>query len=395
MKKILMSALMLLCGVGLFTSCDSDRDDNPTLQSPTTFVLNTPAIAGNTLDIASSSKLVLTCSQPDYGYPAYTAYVAEVSLTEDFNDYEALPAQNSARLELDGNNVAVALTNLVLRANPEMTEEDFPVDIPVYIRVHASQLTYGGTALEGTSIYSNTIKLQNVHLEFSLPPVEAPAQLNLVGGFCGNDWNKAVAMIEVNGSRAEDQTTATFWRMIWIDDQTGVKFNVEKAFDGNEIGFDGINIEGGLADQIEAGNDGYIKAKTAGWFLMAVKATVNGRDLIYDVTFNEPEVWLIGKATPTGEWNELMEGCKFEVPTTADGEFKSPALKATPGTEDGGCVRAYVKVPGWDWWRSEFMVFDGKLVYRGTGGDQDRVGSKEGEFLFLNFGNDTGRIADK
>ena len=390
-----MSALMLLCGVCLFTACDSDRDDNPTLQSPTTFVLNTPAIAGNTLDLANSSRVILTCSQPDYGYPAYTQYVPQVSLKEDMSNAVSLSAKNSAQIEVDANELAVALTNMMLEANPSMTEDDFPVDIPVYVRVQASQLAYGGTILEGTTINSNVVKFENVHLEFSLPPVEAPAQLNIVGGFCGNDWNSSVTMIEVNGSRAEDQSTATFWRMVWIDSETGVKFNSEKAFDGNEIGYADVNIDGTLADQISEGSDGYFTSASGRWYLMIVKATVDGRNMIWDVTFNEPEVWLIGPATPTGEWTELMEGCLFDIPTTADGEFKSPALADTPGTEDGGCVRAYVKVPGWDWWRSEFMVFDGKLVYRGTGGDQDRVGSKAGDFMFINFGTDTGRIGAK
>ena len=51
-----------------------------------------------------------------------------------------------------------------------------------------------------------------------------------------------------------------------------------------------------------------------------------------------------------------------------------------------------MKIPGFDWWKSEFMVFDGKIVYRGTGGDQDRVMGSAGEKLYLNFGNETGEI---
>ena len=38
------------------------------------------------------------------------------------------------------------------------------------------------------------------------------------------------------------------------------------------------------------------------------------------------------------------------------------------------------------------MVFDGKLEYRGAGGDQDRVPVTAGQKLYINFTNDTGRI---
>ena len=40
MKKIVYFAIGLLCSLGVFTACSDDRDDNPTLQVPTQFVLN-------------------------------------------------------------------------------------------------------------------------------------------------------------------------------------------------------------------------------------------------------------------------------------------------------------------------------------------------------------------
>jgi len=38
------------------------------------------------------------------------------------------------------------------------------------------------------------------------------------------------------------------------------------------------------------------------------------------------------------------------------------------------------------------MVFNKKIVYRGTGGDQERVVVSAGQKLYLNFSNDTGDI---
>ena len=66
-----------------------------------------------------------------------------------------------------------------------------------------------------------------------------------------------------------------------------------------------------------------------------------------------------------------------------DADFVSPAF--TGNTPDDAGVRAYVKIPGNDWWHSEFMVLNGEIAYRGKGGDQDRVAGKVGQKLYLNF----------
>jgi len=38
----------------------------------------------------------------------------------------------------------------------------------------------------------------------------------------------------------------------------------------------------------------------------------------------------------------------------------------------------------------EFIVLDGKIVYRGNGGDQERVSVSEGQKAYLNFTDGTG-----
>ena len=61
-------------------------------------------------------------------------------------------------------------------------------------------------------------------------------------------------------------------------------------------------------------------------------------------------------------------------------------------TDGDGGVRACVSIEGLDWWKTEFMAFDGELKYRATGGDQDRVNGKKGEVLSINFLKGTGSI---
>ena len=81
MKKVKIFA-MILMGMGLVCSCETDRDDNPVMKKvdPATqsFVLNTPAYAGATYDLDYSENVQLTCNAPSYGFPASTTYAVQV-----------------------------------------------------------------------------------------------------------------------------------------------------------------------------------------------------------------------------------------------------------------------------------------------------------------------------
>jgi len=384
MKNMIKSALLLMFGACILTSCDDDNDSNPTLQSPTSFVLNTPAIAtGNTIDLANSESITLTCSQPNYGFPISTTYKVQVATKSDMSDATELSSTyTSAKIDVDAAELASTLTDMYLNAGK--TEADFPMDVPVYFRLRANMVTSDGTDVDGMEILSNTVALNKVHLLYSLPPVTVPSALYLVGSFCGWDWGSSLSMVPVYG------TDNVFWHLVYIDG-SGIKFNTATSWDGNEKGIAGLNsITGDLASEIQDSGDGNIASSNPGWYLMIVTASVAGRDVLYDVQFNKPEVWLIGTVTALADWSELEDGMQFSVPSTADGEFVSPAFVNNAASDSG--VRAYVKVPGYDWWKSEFMVFDGALVYRGTGGDQDRVEGYAGQRLYINFTSGTGSI---
>lgn len=384
MKKYIKSTLLMLCGLALFTACSDDNGSNPTLTEPSVFVLNTPANQDNLVDLAHSSTITLTCSQPNYGFPAATTYNVWVGTEADMSDKVFMEINSkSPTLEIDAATLASTLTDIMVWRGK--TEEDFPMTIPVYFQAEAVMTKTTGDAVETTRILSNIVSLKQVALEFSLPPVTTPETLYVVGNFCGWNWDKALKMVQVY------EAPNVFWHMVYIDD-SGIKFNVNTAWDGGEVGFGGITVDPAseLGDEIvDAG--GNIASSKPGWYLMIVTCSVDGRDIKYNVTFNKPEVRLIGVAV--GSWDEGAEGSLFEIPATADGEFVSPELPALPG-DDSGCVRIYCKVPGYDWWKSEFIVgLDGKNIsYRGMGGDQDRVGAGSGQKVYLNFGTDTGEI---
>ena len=382
MKHILKSTLLVALGLSLFASCSDDRDDNPTVVSPTEFHLNTPALAGQYLDLEKSKTINFTCSQPDYGFPANTKYTLQVALDENMTDCKEIEQTfKGAKLDVSSELLASTLTNYALEHGK--TEADFPMDIQVYARARAVMTNVSGEPVEGTEILSNVVKLSNVHLLYSLPPVKTPGKLNIVGQFCEWDWSKCLKMVPVYG------TDNVFWHLVYID-ESGIKINEKTDWDGGEVGFAGITVGGDLAGDI-VDNGGNIASSRPGWYLMVVTCGVSGRNVTYNVDFYKPEVRLVGACIGDAECKQLdFPGGLFEVPATADGSFVSPAMTGVPASDQG--ARACVIIPGHEWWHTEFMVFDKQLKYRGTGGDQDRVINAVGQQLYINFGTETGEL---
>ena len=388
MKNIFKSILLLACGTFVMASCSDDNDSNPTVVKPDKIELFTPALANAEIDLANSTGIDLVCTYPDYGFPVLKTYAVEVSLNEDMSDsLEMSQTFSDSRFTIDAGELASTLTTMQVEQKGKL-ENDFPMNIKVYLRVRAA-LNGGGKTVAGSEVYSNVVSLNHVNLAFSLPPVTVPQNLYITGGFSGWSWDKdkCFEMVPIYDARDAKNQYDTQWRLVWIDD-AGIKFNSARDWDGGEQGFDNITIDGDLASEIISGG-GNIASSAPKWYLMIVKSEVKGRDIAYTVTFNKAEVWLIG-TTSAGLWDELADGSMFSTPTTADGEFISPAFVQDAADDSG--VRAYVKIPGFDWWKSEFIIFDGKIAYRGTGGDQERVGGSAGQKLYLNFADGTGEI---
>ena len=376
MKKISILAF-LFAGMLSFSSCESDRDSNPVLQDPTEFVLNTPAYVNSYYELAKSKTIELTCSQPNFGYTAPAVYAVQVSLYPSFENFIQLDTKYStAKMNVDASEMAVALTNLAVAEGK--TEADFPLEGHINIRLVAELNSATETV---ASITSNIISIP-VMVEFALPPVKLPQKLHLIGGFCDWNWGNSPEMVPVFDN------DGTFWRLVYFPANSGFKFNTATSWDGGEKGYAGATV----VDNYNAGaydDGGNIGITNGGWYLIVIRSAVEGRNVKYTVEINEPAVWLIGGCIKDGgDWSEKLDGWKFTVPAEADADFVSPAFAAN--APEG--PRAYVKVDGYDWWKSEFMVFNGELVYRATQGDLDRVTSKAGQKMYINFTKGTGKI---
>ena len=383
MKNIIKSALLVVMSLTLMTACSDDNDSNPTIQSPTEFKLNTPALENTPIDLANSSKIMLTCSQPNYGYTASVQYTVQVATDENMTDaVELSETSTSAKVAINASSLASALTNIFVEKGK--TEADFPMDVKAYFRLKANIVTSNGNVVEGTEILSNVVSLNKIHLLFSLPPVNLPSHVHIVGNFCDWDWAKSFDMVQVYG------TDNIFWRLVYIDD-SGIKLNTVAEWNKSEVGYAGITVSGDCKDDI-IDKDGNIASSNPGWYLVIVTTSVVNREIHYDVQFNKPTIWLIGPAAGSSDYAQEAEGWSFTVPTTKDGDFVSPAFAGSVPGGDGDGVRMYVKVPGHDWWHSEFVVLSDKIEYRATGGDQARAAGSAGQKVYLNFSKGTGEI---
>ena len=162
MKKL---ALFFACAAALvgFTSCEDDKD--PVYQQPTKFVLNTPALQDQYLELTEDGTFELSCSQPDYGYAAVVNYSAEVSLTEDFANCKEITSKGTgttAKMTFSSADLALVLCELHGFVD-ESTFQDIDAE-KVYFRAVARL-----AGVESSEIRSNVVSLNKVKLYFAVP----------------------------------------------------------------------------------------------------------------------------------------------------------------------------------------------------------------------------------
>lgn len=174
---------MAMAGVALgFSSCEQDKD--PVYQEPTQFVLNTPAMEDQYIELGDDGTIELIASQPDYGYSAIAQYSAEVSLSEDFATYEELKSINvtQARMTFKQKDLALALCSLLGIDGEDSFKEKYPDGMPymkIYFRA-VCQLE----GVESSLIRSNVVTYN--HIKGYLA-VQTPGYIYIVGD--PNGWN--------------------------------------------------------------------------------------------------------------------------------------------------------------------------------------------------------------
>lgn len=233
----------------------------------------------------------------------------------------------------------------------------------------------GNFPLEGKWVFNFNAE----NLSFKIE--EAPKTMYMIGGFCGWNWDNAAQMVVVNGSNE-----SVFWTIRYVKAGEGFKFNSNTAWDGGEFGYDGATVGTCVAGEVTS-DGGNLAVEKAGWYIFVIDNS--GVKPVLNVY--EPNVYVFGAANG-GIWNSTEEW-KFQVVGDGDAEwpFVSPTVLATDGT-DASCLRLCIELPGYDWWKTEFIFYeDGNIMYRGNGGDQARTGNPAGK-VYLNFVTGKGKV---
>ena len=227
---------------------------------------------------------------------------------------------------------------------------------------------------QGDQARVNVLAGQTVTLDFNAGTGsiagegEAPAlpeTMYMIGdGIGGWDWagDYIVNMTPVNGKAGQ------FWAIRNIEAGKGFKFSPEKAWGsdffslGEDIGFTTA--------------DGNCFVAESGVYMVYVDCDAK------KICVEKAKVYGIGDCF--GGWDQGMETALF---AEADGKLSATVAAA-------GELRMYAasSIATSDWWTREFIILDGKIAYRGNGGDQERVSVTAGQKVTLDFNAGTGTI---
>ena len=185
--KYFKSSVLFAAIAMLFTACDSDRDDNPTLgpnHTASGFVVNTPALTDQFIQLSADNAVNLTWTQPDYGVNTVVNYKVQVGLVENGNvkwsDSYLETGFTSCNVNISGEEIAKAICKL----DGFATEDDY-VDMgfrEVAMRVAANIKTTSSNIVEGTEIVSNTVTFKHM-AAFCMVPTKGT--LYVIGSCCG------------------------------------------------------------------------------------------------------------------------------------------------------------------------------------------------------------------
>ena len=201
-----------------------------------------------------------------------------------------------------------------------------------------------------------------------------------MNGWNWDNWDEAYTMIPVT------QTEGKYWSMQYFNAGDEFKFSPNLAW-GNDFGYSAdILTPEAIALAELTDNGGNIKVGKAGWYIVVV--TINGSATTVDM--QEPNVYLFGDTSIGAVWEATPENL-FTVPDSKEGDFVSPAVAAD------GVARMCVVLDETDWWRSEFTVTGGTLVYRANlSGELSDNGYEcavtTGQNIHINFMKRTGSV---
>lgn len=209
---------------------------------------------------------------------------------------------------------------------------------------------------------------------------EYPEAMYIVGSATAYGWDTpgtvdAAVMHKCAGGGPSE---GIFWKVCYIAGGEGFKVSAADWGDPN-IGFAEVN-EFDAEGVAVSDNGGNMSVAEGGMYMVVV----NLRDDMTKVSVTPAAVYGIGDAF--GSWDAGVAENLF----TIDNEAKTLVSPAVAADANVRMYASHAWIP--DWWNAEFNVFDGAIVYRNDGGDQDPVSVTAGQVVTLHFDDNTGTI---
>lgn len=276
------------------------------------------------------------------------------------------------KITLDNEGAVKANTNLGQNSKPG--GDNFVVEKPGLYNI---SLTFKLAAGEIANSFSYKIDLAK-EVE-----ITAPEHMYMIGAQWGSWGWENEGVVELSGIPS---APGYFWctRYFEAGDDKGFKFCALKEWSGDFTG------DGSVGYTVDGGNcfvpeDGFYTV------------FVNGNDKVVEIY--PAEVYGIGTAWGADAWD-------FNAPDIVKFQPDGRTLVATVTNTDEAVRLSSKIVPsapidgittpnGWiDWWKTEFVYFDGKIAYRGAGGDQERVAVEAGQQITLDFNAGTATVGE-
>lgn len=208
MKTILKTSLALLAGVALFSACDKDMEDNPTLQTPKEFILNTPGYANYVVDLATQDSLKFTWEQPKYGFRAEVEYGMQFSASNKWK-LATDKVDNQGSVIADYANVggnthslhhAVAVKELAkaIQELKRYSEKEPIGSLNLYARTFA--------VFKGDTLFSKPImiKVKPYYVALAKAPIETWYMIG--DGIGEKSWNSVIPLLPLGDQKYDAKT---------------------------------------------------------------------------------------------------------------------------------------------------------------------------------------------
>lgn len=393
MKNIFKSSLLLLSSICLFAACADDNDSNPTLVIPTTFQLNTPAYAPESVDLSTTSGLAFTWSQPNYGgFPVAAQYQMQFSLNNSFTtsvaealadesgatvaDYVALDQiYNSCKGTVDAAQLAKGLMQIA-----KWDSDKVPATTAVYARLAADYAN--------SIVYSNVVTINvspyYVELKDAAPIMWYLVGNNILDGSWSNNPGVSSLPMFIQSDYAYDKATGE-GEITYLNYFTTDGWKIQPQDFNWNLGFMSDGNPNGAVFRNNGDDNGNIWCDPEGYYLVTVNTANNTCTIApQDIT---PKVY--DQICMSGSFNNWSD--TDMTPANKEGENHVWVYIMT--VEEGVVEQVKFKIAGsWDtnW---GYGTEDGEVntCGKGTNGGKN-IGVPEGTWIIL-FNDITGEFS--